>query len=108
MYSNQRGSRATSSSSRLCSYHIAFTSLFFSYHIAFHISHLQFVLDGAHVLAWLSDLFCVFLLCFRISVVSAGEAAAHRQPPAGQGQADRLPPAQTRLQDGHPVCVLTK
>lgn len=63
---------------------------------------------GAQVLSCLSDLCCVFPFCFRVSVVSAGEAAADHQPPAGQGQADGLPPAQTRLQDGNLVRVRTK
>lgn len=47
-------------------------------------------------------------LSVRLPVVPAGEAASNRQPAAGQRQTDGLPATTERLQDGHPVCVLTE
>lgn len=41
-------------------------------------------------------------------MVLTGEVASNCQPAAGQRQTDGLPVATKRLQDGHPVCLLTE
>lgn len=44
----------------------------------------------------------------RLSLVPSCESPSNCEPPSRQRKIDGLPAAQKRLQNGHPVCMLTE